>query len=86
MTPAKSKVNLCVPTHAEIIAALQGQKCPVDRRRKAAGVSFCAVCIRKLPGDLYRPLLANGGDQFDAPYLIALGFLQGLRKRRVEHA
>jgi hypothetical protein len=68
-------------THAEILESLYSQKCPAGNHKKAAGATFCARCIHKLPMDLYRPLLA-GGDSYDAAYIVATRFLSNLKGGR----
>jgi hypothetical protein len=64
----------------QVMAALHDQVCHCGRR-KAAGVSFCPKCVQSLPMELYRPLIANGGEGYGAAYLAALEFLDGLKLR-----
>jgi len=62
------------PSHQQIIAELEGQRCQC-RRRKAAGVSFCCKCTVRLPMEYYEALRFNG-KLYDAAYLAAVKFLR----------
>jgi predicted nucleic acid-binding protein len=66
------------PSHQQIIAELEGQKCQCGRR-KAAGAPFCRRCFEKLT-DGFRVALSCNGNMYDAAYLAAAKFLKVGRK------